>query len=267
MAVDTVKPVNSFAWVLLVQTLLAAGLTFLVPSFAPDIDPQQVLLALSGLAFLAVFLSRLLPTSGAKRLSLLGSHNSQIGKQLLQAAMAGLLIFLGCGLFWSSHQLQFATAQSALGLGALSTLLLLLARACGALLGTVLAVRWGFLLPLAVAGVLVLVAVVLLQVVPDKTGYLTAFSLLGAAGFFAAAYLMGLLAKLDSSGRFSPLILAIPLLAIVGTMILSEVFADGPYLYLLPWLGIALWVPGLLLYANVVRTNRQRLTDNGAASS
>lgn len=73
---DTVKPVSSFAWALFVQALMAAGL-FLVPVFAPDVDPQQVLLALAGLAFLTVLLSRLLPTSGAKRLSLLSSRNSR----------------------------------------------------------------------------------------------------------------------------------------------------------------------------------------------
>lgn len=113
---DTVKPVTSYGWALFVQALLAAGLTFLVPSFAPGIDHQQVLWALAGLAFLTVLLSRLLPGSGAKRMSLLSRRNSQVDKQWFQAAIAGLLIFLGCGLFWSSHQLQFETAQSALGL-------------------------------------------------------------------------------------------------------------------------------------------------------
>ncbi|WP_438951685.1 hypothetical protein [Porticoccus sp.] len=263
---DTVKPVSSFGWALAVQALLATGLTFLVPSFAPPVDSQQILLVLSGLALLTVLLSRLLPTSGTKRLSLLSSRNSRADTQLLQVAMAGLLIFLGCGLFWSSHQLQFETAQSAMGLGASAIMLLLLARVCGALLGAVLAARWGFLLPVGVAGVLVLVAVVLLQVVPDKTGYLGAFGLLGAAGFFVAAYLMGLLAKLDSSGRCSALILAVPLLAIVGATIVSEALASEQYLYLLPWLGVALWGAGLFLYANVVRANRQLLTDNNVAS-
>ena len=149
---DTAKPVSSFAWALLVQALTAAGLTFLVPSFAPGIDPKQVLLALAGLAFLTVLLSRLLPTSGAKRLSLLSSRNSEADKQLLQVAVAGLLIFLGCGLFWSSHQLQFETVQPVLGLGASAIMLLLLARVCGALLSAVLAARLGFLLPVAVGG-------------------------------------------------------------------------------------------------------------------
>ena len=264
---DTAKPVSSFAWALLVQALTAAGLTFLVPSFAPGIDPKQVLLALAGLAFLTVLLSRLLPTSGAKRLSLLSSRNSQADKQLLQVAVAGLLIFLGCGLFWSSHQLQFETVQPVLGLGASAIMLLLLARVCGALLSAVLAARLGFLLPVAVAGVLVLVAVFLLQVKTDKTGYLTAYGLLGAAGFFVAAYVMGLLAKLDSSGRFSPLILAIPLLAIVGAMTVSEILVGEQFLHWLLWSGMVLWGLGLLLYANVIRTSRQLLTDHNVASS
>ncbi len=264
---DTAKPVSSFAWALLVQALTAAGLTFLVPSFAPGIDPKQVLLALAGLAFLTVLLSRLLPTSGAKRLSLLSSRNSQADKQLLQVAVAGLLIFLGCGLFWSSHQLQFETVQPVLGLGASAIILLFLARVCGVLLSAVLAARLGFLLPVAVAGVLVLVAVFLLQVKPDKTGYLTAYGLLGAAGFFVAAYVMGLLAKLDSSGRFSPLILAIPLLAIVGAMTVSEILVGEQFLHWLLWSGMVLWGLGLLLYANVIRTSRQLLTDHNVASS
>lgn len=264
---DTVKPVSSFAWALFVQALMAAGLTFLVPSFAPGADSQQVLLALAGLAFLTVLLSRLLPTSGAKRLSLLSSRNSRADRQLLQVAIAGLLIFLGCGLFWSSHQLQFETAQPALGLGASAIMLLLLARVFGALLGAILAARRGFLLPVGMAGVLVLVAVVLLQVKPDKTGYLTAYGLLGAAGFFAAAYLMGLLAKLDSSGQFSPLILTIPLLAIVGAIMVSATLVSEPSLQWLPWAGVVFWALGLLFFAKVVRANGQLLTDHSVQSS
>ena len=264
---DTAKPVSSFAWALLVQALTAAGLTFLVPSFAPGIDPKQVLLALAGLAFLTVLLSRLLPTSGAKRLSLLSSRNSQADQQLLQVAVAGLLIFLGCGLFWSSHQLQFETVQPVLGLGASAIMLLLLARVCGALLSAVLAARLGFLLPVAVAGVLVLVAVALLQVKPDKTGYLTAYGLVGAAGFFVAAYLMGLLAKLDSSGRFSPLILTIPLFAIVGAMMASEILVGEQFLHWLLWSGMMFWAFGLFFYAKVVRDNRQLLADHNVQSS
>ncbi|WP_438958101.1 hypothetical protein [Porticoccus sp.] len=264
---DTVKPVSSFAWALFVQALMAAGLTFLVPSFAPGADSEQVLLALAGLAFLTVLLSRLLPTSGAKRLSLLSSRNSRADRQLLQVAIAGLLIFLGCGLFWSSHQLQFETAQPALGLGASAIMLLLLARVFGALLGAILAARRGFLLPVGMAGVLVLVAVVLLQIKPDRIGYLTAYGLLGATGFFAAAYLMGLLAKLDSSGRFSPLILAIPLLAIVGAMMVSAMLVSEQSLPWLPWSGVVFWALGFLFYAKVVRANRQLLTDYNAVSS
>lgn len=145
-------------------------------------------------------------------------------------------------------------------------MLLLLARLCGALLGAVLTVRRGFLLPVGVAGVLVLAAVVLWQVKPDKTGYLTAYGLLGAAGFFTAAYLMGLLAKLDSSGRFSPLILTIPLLAVVGALMASEMLVSEQSLQWLPWSGVMFWALGLLIYAKVVRANRQLLTDHNVAS-
>ena len=90
---------------------------------------------------------------------------------------------------------------------------------------------------------------------------------MGAAGFFVAAYLMGLLAKLDSSGRFSPLILTIPLFAIVGAMMASEILVGEQFLHWLLWSGMMFWAFGLFFYAKVVRDNRQLLADHNVQSS
>ena len=94
--------------------------------------------------------------------------------------------------------------------------------------------------------VLLLSALGLLQFISGETSYLAAFALIGFAGFFVAAYAMGLLAGLDSSGRFAPLILAMPVAGLLVGHLVAGKLAGGQSPSVL-WVVVGLlWVLGSL---------------------
>ncbi|WP_461482708.1 hypothetical protein [Porticoccus sp.] len=241
---DTANPVSSFGWLLMSQGLVAVGLQLAPPALSDAVSFQQGLLAVAAVALLAIPLSRLMPSSGSKRVSLLGNSDQAVTAALPVALFAGTLLFLAAGVLWYLSA-PLATAM-ALDVGGTLVLVLLSARAAGGLVAGLLGARAGYPVPVALAMVLVLSALALLQFSAGETGYLAAFSLLGWSGFFVAAYAMGLVAKLDGSGRFAPLLLAMPLAGLMVGHLVAGKLAGGQSPVTL-WLVVGtVWVVGSL---------------------
>ena len=242
---DTANPVGSFAGLLLVHGLVAVALRYGQPSLPEAVGFQQGLWALAALAFLAIPLSRLMPSSGTKRFSLLENNEGGLSADLLTALCGTLLLFLVAGVLW---YLSGPLAQAMeLHIGAAAMLGVLAARPLGALLIGLLGARLGYRVPVALAAILVLAALALLQFVPGETGYLAAFSLLGGAGFFVAPAVLGLGANQDRDGRYAPLLLAVPLLGLMTGHLVAGKLAGGQSPTVL-WAGMAiLWVVGSLM--------------------
>ncbi len=242
---DTVAPVRNFAGLLLLLGLVSAGLDQVRETLLAGFSFQQGLLGVAAAAFVAIPLSRLLPSSGSKRISLLSDQGSQLSAGLLAALAGGLLLFLGGGLLW--YLCEPLASAMALQVSAQSGLVLSLAGPLGAIVAAFLTIRAGYALPFVVAAVILLAALALLQFLPGETGYLVGFSLVAAAMFFAAAYMLGLSAHLDSSGRYAPMLLVAPLAGLVVGHLVAGKFAAGEN-FLLLWGGTAaLWVVGTLL--------------------
>lgn len=240
---DTANPVGSFGGLLLLQGLLSVGLYLGLPALPEGIGFQQGLMAVAVVAFLAIPLSRLMPSSGSKRVSLLNNSGSGLSGELLTALAGGALLFLAAGVLWYLSG-PLADVQQ-LSIGGALMLVLLLARAAGGLVAALLGSRAGVMLLLA--AVLVLIGLGLLQFLAGEKGYLAAFALIGGAGFMAAACVMGLIAQLDGSGRFAPLALAVPLFGLMVGHLVAGKLAGGQSPVVLWSAMAALWVVGTLL--------------------
>ena len=242
---DTATPVRSFAGLLLLLGLVSTGLEQIQETLLAGFSFQQGLLGVAAAAFVAIPLSRLMPSSGSKRISLLNDQGNQLSAGLLAALAGSLLLFLGSGLLW--YLCEPLASAMALAVSAQSELVLMLAGPVGAMVAAILANRAGYAVPFVVAAVILLAALALLQFLPGETGYLTGFSLVAAAVFFAAAYVLALIAQLDGSGRFAPLLLVAPLAGLMLGHLVAGKFAAGEN-FLLLWGGTAtLWVVGTLL--------------------
>ncbi len=241
---DTANPVSSFGWLLMLQGLVAVALHNLLPSIPDSVGFQQGLMAVAGAAFLAIPVSRLMPSRGSKRVSLLSNTDSGLSAVLLLSLAGGTLLFLAAGVLWYLSA-PLAVAMQ-LSVGGPLILALLLVRAAGGLLAALLGARVGYLVPIGLAAVLVLSALGLLHFISGEISYLVAFGLIGFAGFFVAAYAMGLLAGLDSSGRFAPLVLAMPVAGLLVGHLVAGKLAGGQSPSIL-WIVVGLlWVVGSL---------------------
>ncbi|MEZ5530476.1 MAG: hypothetical protein R3E57_11215 [Porticoccaceae bacterium] len=242
---DTANPVGSFGGLLLLQALVAVGLESAEPALQQLGSFRNGLLVVAAVALLAIPFSRLMPSSGSKRVSLLNNSDSGLSAELLTALAGGALLFLAAGVLWYLSG-PLADVQQ-LSIGAALMLVLLLARAAGGLVATLLGNRAGVVPPLVLAAVLVLIGLGLLQFLAGENGYLAAFALIGGAGFLAAAYVMGLIAHLDGSGRFAPLALAVPLFGLMVGHLVAGKLAGGQSPVVLWSAMAALWVVGTLL--------------------
>ena len=241
---DTASPISSFGWLLTLQGLVAVAMHSASDFMPEGVSFQQGLMVVAGVAFLAIPISRLMPSSGSKRVSLLNNTDSGFSAALLMALAGGTLLFLAAGVLWYlSVPLAVATQLS---VGGSLILVLLLVRAIGGLLAALLGARIGYLVPITLAAVLLLSALALLQFISGETSYLVAFGLIGFAGFFVAAYVLGLLAGLDSSGRFAPLMLAMPVAGLlVGHLVAGKLAGGQSPIVLWAVVGL-LWVVGTL---------------------
>jgi len=222
---DTANPVSSFGWLLMLQGLIAVALYHLLPSIPDSVGFQQGLMAVAGAAFLAIPVSRMMPSRGSKRVSLLSNNDSGLSAVLFLTLAGGTLLFLAAGVLWYLSA-PLAVAMQ-LSVGGPLILALLLVRAAGGLLAALVGARVGYLVPISLAAVLVLSALGLLHFISGETSYLVAFGLIGFAGFFVAAYAMGLLAGLDSSGRFATLVLAMPVAGLLVGHLVAGKLAGG----------------------------------------
>jgi hypothetical protein len=95
------------------------------------------------------------------------------------------------------------------------------------------------------------------QLWPEQISLIFAFCLVGGAWNFAAAYGMGLTAKLDSSGKYTPLIGTMQIIGnVAGIAIVGSLVVGGSYVLPYMFAGVA-WILALVVVIPLVKRNQK----------
>lgn len=213
---DTRQPASQYGALL---SLLMAGFVLVKQSVEPLmalLDDQSVFWVLGGLALLAMAFSRLLPISGAKRISLLNSQMPMVTTPLVVSCIGGIVVFAGLTLLW---WLRHAVMQG--GLPSNDYMLLVYLPLLGGLVAMFVGDRWGYLLPVGISAAAVVLSLALIAYQPQVSASLSVPMLLGITGLVSlmlAAYVMGLVARLDQSGQVTPLVWVMVLVGVLVAM-------------------------------------------------
>lgn len=259
---DTANPTRNYALALTFQTAAVAVVGYQLPQLvARGTTFNEALIAVSGFSVVSILLGILMPRNG-KRASLKSAMNVQKPLVVYLSLFVLLLILVGGSAVRNSiepiaSRLDFAATE-----GGSVMILLILASGLGSLIAAFMGARFGYAKPMATA--LGLAATILVmgvfQIWPEQLSLIFAFCLVGAAWNFAAAFGMGLTAKLDSSGKYTPLIAAMQVLSnIAGVAIVGSLVVGGSYV--LPYmLACIVWVLALVMVISVAKRNQMLIT-------
>ncbi len=143
-------------------------------------------------------------------------------------------------------------------------IILILASGLGSLIAALMDIRSGYTKPMVIAlGIAVtILSMGVFQLWPEQVSLILAFCLVGGAWNFAAAYGMGLTAKLDSSGKYTPLIAAMQIIgSVAGITIVGSLAVGGSHV--LPYmLACVVWILALVAVIQVVKRNHKLITAN-----
>lgn len=258
---DTENPTRNYAVAFGCQILVMAMVSDQVPGWIErGVGFDSALMVLSGLAGLSLLLGKFMPGSG-KRASLKNAMTSQKPVAVFVALVVLFLVFLGGSTIRGSIEPIASKADMASDGGAMM-LTLLLVGAMGSFIAALLGDRYGYIKPMAVAmGVSSAVLLMgIAQVWPDQLGFVTAICLVVWAWNFGLPYALGLVAKLDGNGRFTPLIAATQALGGIGGTLAVGLLAVGnnhvvPYLF-----ASVTWIVALLVFIVIAKNNQQTLS-------
>jgi predicted MFS family arabinose efflux permease len=258
---DTENPTRNYAVAFGCQILVMAMVSDQVPAWiARGVGFESALMVLAGLAFLSILLGKLMPGSG-KRASLMNAMTSQKPIAVFVGLVVLLLVFLGGSTIRGSIE-PIASKADMASHGGTMMLTLLLVGAAGSFVAALLGDRYGYVKPMVAAmGISVVVLLMgVAQMWPDQLGFVTAICLVVWAWNFGAPYALGLVAKLDSNGRFTPLIATMQALGGIGGTLAVGLLAVGnnhvgPYLF-----ASATWIIALLIFILVVKNNQKTLS-------
>lgn len=255
---DTTNPTRSYALALTCQTAAVAVVGYLLPQLvARGTTFNEALMVVSGFSFVAILLGTMMPRNG-KRASLKSAMSTQNPGAVYLALFVLLLVFVGGSTVRNAiepiaSRLDFASTE-----GGGVMIILVLASGLGSLIAAFMGVRSGYAKPMAIALGLASTILVLgvFQLWPEQLSLIFAFCLVGGAWNFAAAYGMGLTAKLDSSGKYTPLIATMQIIGnVAGIAVVGSLVVGGSYV--LPYmLACIVWILALVMVIQIVKRNQ-----------
>jgi predicted MFS family arabinose efflux permease len=259
---DTTNPTRSYALALTCQTAAVAIVGYLLPQLvARGTTFNEALMAVAGFSFVAILLGTMMPRNG-KSASLKSAMSTQKPGAVYFTLFVLLLVFVGGSTVRNAiepiaSRLDFASTE-----GGGVMIILVLASGLGSLIAAFMGVRPGYAKPMAIALGLATTVLVLgvFQLWPEQLSLIFAFCLVGGAWNFAAAYGMGLTAKLDSSGKYTPLIATMQVIGnVAGIAVVGSLVVGGSYV--LPYmLACIVWILALVLVIQIAKRNQKLIT-------
>ncbi len=221
----SLNPIRSYALILSLQAGAVALAAYLLPPLnAEKINFNDALISASCVCLVLVILSRMMPT-GLKIGRVKFFVDDERKALVFFALLAVLLIFFG------GNIVRGTIEPIAYGAGP-HMALLALASSLGALIAALMDMQSSYTKPAIVAlGLAVVVLMIGLSGNLPQRLMLVAFCFIGGAWNFAAAYAMGLTAKLDCSHRYAPLIVTMQIIGnVAGLTIIGSLDAGKPYI-------------------------------------
>lgn len=215
-----------------------------------------VMLGLALVSSLILLALRWLPRSGRRRPPQAG-HGSSDFVAVFAALIGTALYHLALGAVWAfiermgkSAGLSPAYIGDALGLAVVCGL-------AGALLATVLGIRWGRSLPMLVAVTVQMLVLLLLVDDVQASVFFTATCLFQLSWLFSGPYQLGVIARADLSGRFFTLTIAFQAAGITLGPMLAGVLLEQYGFVAVRWLATAGMLAGIALLVPVARRYRE----------
>ncbi|MEH6616569.1 MAG: hypothetical protein V7699_01895 [Porticoccus sp.] len=259
---DTANPTRNYALALTAQTAAVAIVGYLLPQLVVrGTTFNEALIVVSGCSLVAILLGTMMPRN-AKSASLKSAMNTQKPGAVYFTLFVLLLVFVGGSTVRNAiepiaSRLDFASTE-----GGGVMIILVLASGLGSLIAAFMGDRSGYVKPMAIALGLATTVLVLgvFQLWPEQLSLIFAFCLVGGAWNFAAAYGMGLTAKLDSSGKYTPLIATMQVIGnVAGIVIVGSLVVGGSYV--LPYmLACIVWILALVFVIQIAKRNQKRIT-------
>lgn len=261
---DAKNPTCNYALALTAQTAMVALVSYQLPNIViRGTTFHEVLMVVAGLSFISILLGTMMPRNG-KQLSLKSAMAEQNPIAVFVALFILLLVFVGGSSVRNSiepiaSRLDFTATE-----GGGVMIILVLASGLGSLIAALMDTRSGFTKPMVIAlGVAATILVMgVFQLWPEQISLIFAFCLVGGAWNFAAAYGMGLTAKLDSGGKYTPLIGTMQILGnVAGIAIVGSLVVGGSYV--LPYMfACVAWILALIVVIPLVKRNQKLITAN-----
>jgi len=248
---DSQHPARNYALVFFVQVVLGMGANLLLPLIT---DPGQIITTAAGsmiaIGLICALLAKWLPAKGCKN-GETGTDAFRQGRRMTIPVMAALvaiiLVFTGDSGIWvflerigaDSHNRAFGGTLVSINLAA---------GALGSLSAAWLAERWGYLWPMVIAIGLSLLSLILFLTDGYRTALIAASFVNGWAWNFGAAYRMALVARLDTSGRYTVLIPCMQTLGnTLGPAMTGLLLVSGGYTLGFTIIAV-LWLSALIFY-------------------
>lgn len=263
------QPARGYALVFFLQIVFGIAVSTLLTR---NVEPVQVLPTVAVIMIFiglsSALLAGRLPSSSSKMLQ---STATLVKRTLLPplpvvlGLMAILLVFVGDAGIWVFLE-RIGHAQHSTEVGGLLVSVNLGAGAVGSLTAVFLSERWGYLWPMAIAIALSVISVAMFSLMGSVPVLLAASFVNGWAWNFGAAYRMGLVSKLDTTGRFTVLIPSMQTLGnTLGPLMAGMLIVRGGYLVAFTVTAL-LWIAAFVSYYPAWRSYIKHDTDRQQAA-
>ncbi|WOJ97765.1 hypothetical protein R0137_04115 [Congregibacter brevis] len=254
---DEKQPARGYALVFFLQIVFGIAVSTLLTQ---TLEPVQILptmaATMTGIGLLAMLLAGRLPTSSVK-LATPELAELKLPRlppwPIVLGLLAILLVFIGDAGIWIFLE-RIGHAEHSTEVGGLLVSVNLAAGAVGSLTAVFLSERWGYLWPMAIAIGLSVLSVAMFSAMGSVSILLAASFVNGWAWNFGAAYRMGLVSKLDRTGRFTVLIPSMQTLGnTLGPLMAGMLIVQGGYVVAFIVTAL-LWIAAFIAYYPAWRT-------------
>ena len=250
------NPTRNYALCFVLQTLAGIAVSYSLPRFSDaENSYDQALMLLAAFAVVAVMIGQYLPRSSPAGTTRARGVTAAFPLAVLSALFVIFLVYAGDGAVWAFAERiaihgGLTAEQAGAGVG-----WSLFAGTIGSLSAAIMGDRWGFTLPMVVAVLASIISVVWLSYFDSDIAFMCAIALNGWSWNFGSGFRMGLVATLDRTGRFTPLITGMQLLGTTaGTTVAGLLVVGGDFKWVYLFASI-LWVVGMIIFAIVVKTS------------